>query len=287
MKTHTIMVVVGAVALLAGASCGQADEPAIAGRKIMDAYKDAVVKVKLVVQQKMLMNGNEAQNTESKTETTGTVIDPSGLVLVSLSSIDPSKLVGSVMKNMGQGMNIEMRYDLKDAKLVLPDDTEVDAKVVLRDNDWDMAFIRPTQKLAKPIAAVDLKNQAQPQILDEIIIINRLGKVASHVSAAEFSKISAVVPKPRLFYVPQLEDTGLLGTPVFTMDRKIVGVTLMRSVESGGGGMAAMMGGAAGMGISVIVLPASEILEASKQALAEPKEETKVEESKGATPKDK
>ena len=90
-----------------------------------------------------------------------------------------------------------------------------------------------------------------------------------------------------MFYVPQIEEMDLKGTPVFTMDKKFVGIMVMRSVDSdGGGGMAAMMGGASGLGISLIVLPAAEILEASKQAVAEPKAEPK-EEAKGAATKDK
>lgn len=167
--------------------------------------------------------------------------------------------------------------------MVLADETEIDATVVLRDKDWDMAFIRPTQKLAKSLVSADLKSPAQPQIMDDIVIVNRLGKVANHVPAGIASKISAVVAKPRLFYVPQTEDMELKGTPVFTMDKKFVGVILLRSVDTqSGGGLTAMLGGAEGLGISLIILPAAEILEASKQAVAEPKVA-----STGATTKDK
>lgn len=276
---------VGGFLVCVFASMAAAGDGSALGKKILDANKNAVLKIKLVIQQKTIMNGKEMQSNETKSEATGAVIDPSGLVVASLSSIDPTKLMDSMMKNMGEGMKFEMKYELKDVKLVLPDETEVDAKVVLRDNDWDMAFIRPTQKLVKPLAALDLNNQSQPQVLDDIVIINRMGKVANHVSSAASSKISAIVPKPRLFYVPQAEGIGATGTPVFTMDGKIVGVILMRSVDThAGGGMTAMLGGAEGMGIMAIILPASEILEASKQALAEPKDEAK-DESKDAKPK--
>jgi hypothetical protein len=144
-----------------------------------------------------------------------------------------------------------------------------------------MAFIRPIQKQAKPFVAVNLKNQAEPKILDELIGVSRLGKVASHVSSALFSRISAVVQKPRKFYIPQTTGEGMenLGCPVFTMDGKLVGVKLLRVMESAGGaGMMAMLGGAGGMGITGIILPASEILEASKQAESAKPEEKKSEE---------
>ena len=100
--------VMGCMLACAGVAEAQ-DNSGATGRKIVDSYKDAVVKVRLVVQQKMMLNGKEAQSSESKSEATGTVVDPSGLVLVSLSSVDPSKFMDSVMKSMGQGMKIETR----------------------------------------------------------------------------------------------------------------------------------------------------------------------------------
>jgi hypothetical protein len=244
-----------------------------------------VIKVKLVVQQKMLMNGKEVQSSESKSEATGTILDPSGLVVVSLSTFDPSKLMETVISSMGGGRDIETKFQLKDIKLVLPDETEVDAKVVLRDQDWDLAFVRPSQKLAKPLVAVDLKAQAQAQILEDVIVVTRLGKVANHEPGALATKISAIVRKPRLFYIPQTtggEGTEALGCPVFNGDGKIVGITAMRMMATkSGGGMTAMLGGAGGMDITAIILPAGQVLEASKQAGEEAKEE-KVEAVKPA-----
>lgn len=256
--------------MLVGVGSVEAQDSAVAGRKIVEATKNAVIKVKLVVQQKMIMNGKEMQSSESKSEATGTVIDPSGLVAVSLSAIDPSKLMDTVMGNMSMGQaKVETKFQLKDIKLVMPDETEVEAKVVLRDRDWDLAFVRPAQKPAKPMAAVDMKAQAQPLVLDEVILVKRLAKVANHEPGALSTRISAVVRKPRLFYIPQTvgEGTEALGTPAFTTDGKIVGITVMRMMETRtGGGMAAMLGGASGMGITSIILPAAQILEASKQA---------------------
>lgn len=275
LKNVVIGLVVGS--MLVGAGAVEAQDGSAAGRKILESSKNAVIKLKLVVQQKMLMNGKEMQSSESKSEVTGTVVDPSGLVAVSLSSIDPSKLMDVVMGNMNMGENkVETKFQLKDIKLVLPDETEIDAKVVLRDTDWDLAFVRPTQKPAKLFAAVDLKSQSQPQVLDEVIVVKRLAKVANHEPGALASRIAAVVRKPRLFYIPQdsAEATEALGSPVFTVDGKIVGIVLMRMMESkSGGGMTAMLGGAGGMGITSIILPADQVLEASKQAGDEAKED--------------
>ena len=151
------------IVLSAGAGLVQADETAIAGNKIMNSYKDAVVKVEVVMQSKFVMNGKEITNKESKSEVTGTVLNESGLVLVSLTTIDPSNFMDSIMRGMESEAKMEMKLDIKRVKVILPDETEIDAKVVLRDKDLDMAFIQPTQKIAKPMASVKMAEQSNPQ----------------------------------------------------------------------------------------------------------------------------
>jgi len=264
--------------LLAGAGIVQADETAVAGRKIMNSYKDAVVKVEVVMQSKVEMNGKEIMNKEFKSEVTGTVLDESGLILVSLTTIDPSKFMDSIMRGMESDMKMEVKMDIKKVKVILPDETELDAKVVLRDKDLDMAFIQPRQKTARPMVSIKMAEQSTPHIMDEIIILSRLSKVAEHAPSAMSARISAIVNKPRTFYIPQVEggDTQDIGTPAFTLDGKLVGVILMRILASeGGAGFGSMMGGAGAMGITAVIMPVSEILEASKQVAEETKEETK------------
>jgi len=266
------------IVLSAGISLGHADETGVAGNKIMSSYKDAVVKVEVVIQSKFVMNGKEITNKEFKSEVTGTVLNESGLVLVSLTTIDPSKFMDSMMRGMEGDTKMEMKLDIKRIKIIMPDETEIDAKIVLRDKDLDMAFIQPKQKIAKPIASVKMTGQSNPHIMDEIIILSRLSKVADHAPSVMSARISAIVNKPRTFYIPQVEggDTQDIGTPVFSLDGKLIGVILIRVLASEGGtDFGSMMGGAGAMGISPVIMPMAEILEASKQVADETKEETK------------
>lgn len=282
MKYLKFMAFVVVAVLLASRGIGLADETADAGRKIMNSYKDAVVKIKVVMQSKFVMNGNEMQNKEYKNEITGTVLDPSGLILVSLTALDPSKFMNSLMSGMDEGaegnMKMEMKLDLKGIKIILADETELDAKVVLRDKDLDMAFILPKQAVVKPMTAVNVNEQSNPGIMDEIIILSRLSKVANYAPSIMSARISAVVNKPRKFYIPQLEggDIGDIGTPAFTLDGKLAGVSLIRTLATeGGAGFGAMMGSAGAMGITAVIMPVNEILEASKQVAKETREEKK------------
>src|SRR5271154_2655169 len=69
-----------------------ADDLAKTGRDILAKSQGAVVTVKLAIKQSVSMGGRENKS-ESKTETTGTVVDSSGLTVVSLATTDPSSTV--------------------------------------------------------------------------------------------------------------------------------------------------------------------------------------------------
>ena len=101
--------------------------------------------------------------------------------------------------------------------------------------------------------------------------------MADHAPSVMYARIAAIVNKPRTFYIPQVEggDMQDIGTPVFTLDGKLIGVILIRVLASEGGGFGSMMGGAGGMGITAVIMPVAEILEASKQVADQTKEETK------------
>ena len=61
------------------------------GRAIFQKYQHAVVTVQIVVKSKISMAGADGQSNESRQEVTGTVIDPSGLTVLSLSATDPGR----------------------------------------------------------------------------------------------------------------------------------------------------------------------------------------------------
>lgn len=234
-----------------------ADKEAAAARKIIRKWQDAVITVKMVIKQRMVYGGREMSKGENKTEATATVIDPSGLAVLSLFLTDPTSI--SNFFNEGQS-------EITDLKMLLSDGKEVPARIVLRDRDLDLAFIRPAEKLSKPIPALDISKDAKPDILDYIVVLTRLGKVASRVPSVCLDRIQAIVKKPRTFYIPGpvAMDAGL-GVPVFSLDGKVIGMLMLRILPSKGTGMGNIFGGMSGMGMLPVVLPAEDILEVSKQ----------------------
>ena len=240
------------------------------GVSVFDKYSDAVITVRLVVKVRMVIEGREMDKSEDVTEAVATVIDPSGLAVLSFCVAEPAHLAGRFFR----GEKIKMESEVVDVKMLLPDGGELPARLVLRDKDLDLVFVRPAEKPAKPFSAVDLSLNSPAGILDEFLILSRLGKVAGRVPAVSVGRIEAVVKKPRTFYVPDESAlAGKLGAPAFLPDGKIIGLLLLKMVPGTSGGMrmsmasmtSMMFGGASAMGLMPVILPAKDILEVSRQ----------------------
>jgi hypothetical protein len=233
-----------------------ADELADKGRNIFKTNHLAVVTVQVVL--KMSPSGGERSSTprETKQDLTGTVIDPSGLTVLSLSSADPAELY----RRLSDEYKIESQ--INDVKILLDDGTELPAEIVLRDKDLDLAFVRPKTKPSAPMTAVDLSKSAVADILEPVIALNRLNRAAGRAYSASVERIDAVIQKPRTFYIPESgSSSASLGSPAFALDGNIVGIFVMRAVSAGetsGRNMRENM--------TVILIPAQDILKGAKQA---------------------
>ena len=170
-----------------------------------------------------------------------------------------------------------MEIEVSDVKILLEDGTELPAEIVLRDKDLDLAFLRPKVKPATPMAAVDLSKSGKAQVLDEFITLNRLKRAAGRAFSASVERVSAVVQKPRTFYIPDSGQTETgLGSPAFTLDGNMLGLIVMRAVNS--------MGAPSWQDcLTGIILPAEDIAKAAAQAPTEVKpDEEKKDAAKGS-----
>jgi S1-C subfamily serine protease len=144
--------VVVAVALSFGVVGGglQAQDNRSAARDIVKKWQDAIVNVRVVLKTRMSMGGREMQSTDDSIDAVGTVIDPSGLTVMSLGSLNPAAMMNKLMGSASAGdQKIEITSEPSDVKIRLPDGRELPAKIVLRDEDLDLAFIAPTTKPAR------------------------------------------------------------------------------------------------------------------------------------------
>jgi hypothetical protein len=256
-----------------------ADDLGEKGRAIFKKNQHCVVTVQIVLKSKLSMAGRGGESSESRQEVTGTIVDPAGIAVLSLSATDPGQLVQNMMGGGGEDESrFKMETELSDVKMLLEDGTEVPAEVVLRDRDLDLAFIRPKAKLATAIAAIDLTSTGKADVLDEVVALNRLGKAAGRSYAASVERISAIVQRPRLFYIPEANmTTTTLGAPAFTSDGKVLGIFVMRTAKGRGGSGFGMVGSPSDSFTGIIV-PADDVLKAARQVPAAAEEQAKEKE---------
>src|SRR5216117_3222658 len=98
-----------AVLVLMGAT-GAADELAEKGKTIFKTHQHTVVTVQLVLKSKFSMAGMGGQSNESRQDVTGTVVDPSGLTVLSLSATDPGQMLQAMMSG---GSEEESRFKME------------------------------------------------------------------------------------------------------------------------------------------------------------------------------
>ncbi|MEN6520456.1 MAG: serine protease [Armatimonadota bacterium] len=233
------------------------------GREIASNYGPAIVKVQIVLKLSMSYMGS-GDSQEQKIEATGTVVDPSGLTVISMSSTDPADIIQSVY---GDTEEMQIKSEVTDVKIRLVDGTELPGKIVLRDKDLDLAFIRPVKKPSAPLPYLDIKNNCKLDVLDQTVLVTRLGKVANRVISASIGRIEASVEKPRKFYTIRLNSnsSSVLGSPVFSMDGRVLGIVLLR-VMQGQSKESLMSGGMSESPIIPVIIPAEDIVPIAAQA---------------------
>lgn len=267
---HLKSYILVAALLLALAGAGRADEVSEKGREVFKKQQRTVVTVQLVQKVTDSAGGRSGESQEAKTDVTGAVIDPSGLTVLALSVTDPTEMYRRMY-----GDRYKAEIEISDVKILLEDGSEIAAEIVLRDKDLDLAFIRPKARLATPMAAIDLTKASPAQVLDTVVTLNRLGRAAGRAYSASIERISAIVQRPRTFYIPDSTMTATSsGSPAFALDGNIVGIFVMRTLSSAGAAASRSDNATS------IILPAEDVLKAAKQAPEAKGDEPKKEEAK-------
>lgn len=230
-------------------------------RAVFAKAQKSVVTVKLVV--KISSNGHDS---ETKVEASGTVIDPSGLTVVPAAAVDPGAALRASLRARPGAPELKLESSVTSATLLLPDGTEVDADVVLKDTDLDLAFLRP-QEDGRTFDAVQLKPvKTLPQVLEQVILVGRYGQTASRQPWVELSRMRAVVKGPRIYGMVDSDGGDALGTVAYAMDGTPLGVFVTKTSSSGSDSR--RMGGG---NEHVILRTADDVLEIAEQARKRPR----------------
>ena len=197
---------------------------------------------------------------ESESEATGIMIDPNGLVLCS------NTLLGgfsSLFSRFGGG---RMSVTPTDIKVLVGDDTEgVEAEMLARDTELDLAWIQIKEPSDKGYAHVDFTQSAKPRIGQRALCVKRMGKYFDHVPAVGEGHIAGLANLG-----------GAIGLPVYTAKGQVIGVlvTQMPDPEEMEMNPTAMFGNPLSFRdmFAGLILPAEQIVKATKRARESAKE---------------
>jgi len=248
---------VAVVASLILGSAAFCDDTADRGRSLVAKWQNAVIRIKIVAKMSMSYDGKDSTE-EQKNETVGCVIDPSGLVVTTLKETDPSSIIEEMTSDQD---NVSVSAEITDVKYMMADGKEIAAKIILRDKDLDLAFLRPVKKLDAPMASLDLSKPAKPALFDQIILLSRQKAVGNRAISVSLDRIASVLEKPRTLYIP--DGYGDFGDPSFTMDGSLIGITVMKQLPKGSSTASAWKDT-----MAQVIMPAADIAEAANQAPA-------------------
>ena len=254
------------VGLLASPAVAQSIEERAAARDLVGRNGDAIVTMMATLKARMTRQGRDNPAPDQAVRASATVIDPSGLAVVALSAIDPGNIISKSPAAL-QG-NLTFTTELVDVKMRLADGKEVPARVVLRDSDLDLLFVKPTTAPATPMASVQ-SNAPSLAIMDAVVAVQRLGELTGWKPSAAFGSVEVVVEKPRTFYIiATLTSGNSTGATVFDGKGQFAGIVTLRAGEDAKtNALNGLQGNALQtLGLMPIVVPAADIREIAKQA---------------------
>ena len=225
-------------------------------KNLLQEKADCVTWVSVTMRVEVSAGGRSMPPQEQKLEAIGTIIAEDGLTVLSLSTVDPKAKILSRLRT--GAASVQVNYT--EVLLLMPDGSEVPAKILLKDNDLDLAYLLPISNekniennQIKPFPFVSQQHEKfnQPQVLDGVISMSKLGRNLYRQSTLRRGWVNAVIEKPRQYYV--IENTSP-GTPVFDKSGKCIGVVVYKMER--------------GQPSAIVTLPSKDILEIAEQVRA-------------------
>jgi S1-C subfamily serine protease len=261
-------IVTGLAATLAAAGPAATCRAASEYEAVLAKRSPGLVTLKYVLQINMGgMMGADEQEMDS--EATGVMIDPKGLVICSNTQLNG---VAGFMQRMmrARGMQMDVGATPVDIKILVGDDDEgLEADLVARDTELDLAWIRIADPGTKAFDHVDLKQGADPAVGEPVVGLRRLDRYFGRTAVLSEGRIGGITAKPRRLYVATGDERMSLGGPVFTLGGHVIGLMVSQAPDEEDAGMAGLMNMMSGMqeGMSGMILPAADVEKATRRAL--------------------
>lgn len=205
-------------------------------RKLLEQHKAALVVVTVKGTLEAQTSGDPLPAREQQRRTLGVTIGDDGLLVVSNAAIDASLgLEGQQAKLDDKVVTIQTaKTNFSEVEISYGDSTLLHGRVVRQDPEADVAFIMPdsaeAKALNKTFDKVDLSQfAATAKEADRVLGLSRSSAVYGYMPTLVMGRITGVFKGDRTFFVT---DAGTAqGIPVFTIDGKPVGITVVRIIE--------------------------------------------------------
>ena len=230
--------------ILAFAMPTRADTAGDVARRIVTAHAKGAVTLQIVLKAAAGDSGDQAER-----EIDGVVLDASGLIVTANTNVDPGAVYAAMSGNEGA-------YATKvvSVKILMAGGEQIPARVVLRDKDRNLAFLRPLQKPKTAFTPVSFVKKSTARIGDAIYVLSRLGKTGGRQASITFERVYSVIQKPRLMYVIIPNMYTSLGNAVFNESGQPLGL------------LSARIGLKTGDSPLPVVVPVSDVMEIARQA---------------------
>jgi hypothetical protein len=236
MKALVLILVALTVSFAPAASRAQEETVEVKARKLLETHKGSLVVVTAKGLLKAKTSGDPLPDREQQRRTLGITIGDDGLVVVSNSAIDAAVgLAGQQAQMNDKVVTIQSAStEFGNVEISYGDTTLLRGKVVRQDVEADVAFILPdaaeVKALNKKFDKVDLSQfAATAEAADMVVGLSRSSAVYGYMPTLVMGRITGVFKGERTFFVT---DAGTAqGVPVFTLDGKPVGVTVVRIID--------------------------------------------------------
>lgn len=271
-RNGLVCVMLGIAVLLAGGRSARADDfekfqeraRAQAKKTISNLTQErgpSIVTLRFIAKETNFMGQQE----KYEMEVPAVVLTPDGLLLTASSRLQGfgAFFMGMVggMGGLPAGMPVP-QSDVEDIKVMIGDDSEgLEAKLIARDSDLDLAWVQITDTQGQTLKHVDFNDAAILEVGDVYYTLSRMGERFDRALRVSSASISAEVNNPRPLLIGELTLTW--GVPVFNAAGKPAGLLVTQPAEQGEEGAISLESIASSTGF---ILPAKKIVKATQQA---------------------
>lgn len=213
------------VLLLAPVICNQEEvfaEGEGLHERLIDSKKDTIVSIKAVLKIRISTEGG-SQDTDYPVNTTGIVVDATGLVMVPRMLFDLYFYYGEAYDE--SGVNIQVT----DVRVVFPGEPKgVPALMVAKDAGLGLGFVQIQDLGDRKLSVVNLGDTAAPDMEQTLYAITRMTSHFDHAPICVELRAVGRVTKPRVMWLLRGEGVRDMSgcAPLYHADGRVVGVCI-------------------------------------------------------------